>query len=94
MNKYEAMFIVKPDLPDAEKKTLFGQIGEAITKENGNVSAANVWSEKKKLYFPINKQHDGVYYLVNFTVAPAAIEKIRHTYKLNEDILRVLITRL
>jgi small subunit ribosomal protein S6 len=94
MNKYEAMFILKPDLPDAEKKTLFAQISDAITKESGTVSAANIWSEKKKLYFPINKQHDGVYYLVNFTVAPAAIEKIRHIYKLNEDILRVLITRL
>jgi small subunit ribosomal protein S6 len=94
MNKYEAMFIIKPDLPDAERKTLFAQISDTITKESGEVSAANVWSEKKKLYFPINKQHEGVYYLVNFTVAPAAIEKIRHTYKLNEDILRVLITRL
>ncbi|MFA5156963.1 MAG: 30S ribosomal protein S6 [Candidatus Omnitrophota bacterium] len=94
MNKYEAMFIVKPDLPDAEKKTLFGQISDAVTKSGGSVSAANIWSEKKKLYFPISKQHEGVYYLVNFSVTPDAIEKIRHTYKLNENILRVLITRV
>jgi len=94
MNKYEAMFIIKSDLADADKKNLSGQIGDAITKSGGSVSAANIWLDKKKLYFPIKKQHEGTYYLVNFTVAPAAIEKIRHTYALNENILRVLITKL
>lgn len=94
MNKYEAMFIVKPDLPDADKKTLFNQIAEAITKNNGSVSSANIWSEKKKLYFPIKKHQEGVYYLVNFTAPAAAVEKIRHAYTLNENVLRVLITRL
>ena len=94
MNKYETMMIIKPDLADADKKTLFGQISEAITNNNGNVSAANIWSEKRKLYFPINKHREGVYYLLNFTAPAEAIEKIRHTYKLNENILRVLIIRV
>jgi len=94
MNKYEAMFIIKPDLSDEGKKTLFAQIGDAITKNNGSVSASSVWVERKKLYFPINKYQEGTYYLVNFNSAPAAIQELRHAYRLNEDILRVLITRL
>jgi small subunit ribosomal protein S6 len=94
MNKYEAMFIIKPDSPDADKKALFSQIAEAITKNSGNLSAANIWSEKRKLYFSIKKHREGVYYLVNFTAPAEAIEKIRHVYKLNENILRVLITRV
>ena len=32
MNKYEAMFIVKPDLPEEERKNLFHQIDEIVTK--------------------------------------------------------------
>ncbi len=94
MNKYETMFIVKPDLADADRKALFTQISEAITKNNGSVSAANIWSEKRKLYFPMKKYREGVYYLLNFTAPPEAIEKIRHTYKLNDNILRILITKL
>ncbi len=94
MNKYETMFIVKPDLADADKKALFVQISEAITKNNGSVSTANIWSEKKRLYFPIKKHREGVYYLLNFTAPAEAIEKIRHTYTLNENILRVLIIKL
>lgn len=94
MNKYEAMFIIKPDLSDTEKKNLFNQINDAVIKSNGNVSSADIWSEKKKLYFPIKKYQEGVYYLVNFSVSPDMITKIRQAYKLNENILRVLITRL
>lgn len=94
MNKYEAMFIVKPDLPEEERKALFAQIHDAVTKNNGNITQGAVWSEKKKLFFPLKKQHEGVYYLLSFSLDPLAVTQIRHTYNLNENILRVLITKL
>lgn len=93
MNKYEAMLIVKPDLSDEGKKALFAQISDAVVKNKGDVSQAAVWSERKKLFFPIGKHHEGIYYLVNFTVDPAAVKEITRAYKLNENILRVLISR-
>lgn len=92
MNKYEAMFIVRPDLPEEEKKALFNQISDAVAKSKGTVEQAAVWAERKKLIFPLNKHVEGLYYLVNFSVAPTAIKDIRHAYRLNENILRVLIT--
>jgi small subunit ribosomal protein S6 len=94
MKKYEAMFIIKPDLSEDEKKALFTQIEDAVVKNNGKVLQANVWSERKKLYFPMKKQHEGIYYLVNFNVPPEAAVKIRQAYKLNEGILRFLITKI
>jgi small subunit ribosomal protein S6 len=94
MNKYEVMVIVKPDLPEEGKKTLLNQINDVITKNNGKVSQANIWAEKRKLYFPLNKFREGTYCLVNFTAAAAAIKEIGHAYKLNEDILRVLFTKI
>lgn len=94
MNKYEAMFIIKPDLTEEERTTLFNQIGESVSKNKGKISQAAVWAEKKKLYFTIKKSHEGLYYLMNFELPPLAIQDIRHIYNLNENILRVLITRL
>lgn len=94
MNKYETMFIVKPDLSEEEKKTLFTQISDVVTKHNGVVSSAAIWAEKKKLFFPLKKYREGIYYLVNFDAAPLSIKDIRHAYILNEFILRVLISRL
>lgn len=93
MNKYEAMIIVKPDLSEEERKVLFSQINDAIAKNEGKVSQASVWLEKRKLYFPLKKYRDGLYYLINFSVEPGTITEIRQTYRLNENILRALITR-
>ncbi len=93
MKKYEAMFIVKPDLSEEERKGLFAQINDSITKNNGNITNASIWAEKRKLFFTIKKSREGLYYLVNFTVSPDAVAKIKHNYALNENILRVLVTK-
>jgi len=94
MNKYEAMIIVKPDLSDEDKKTLFKQIDEAVIKNNGQVNQSGVWAERRKLYFPIKKFMEGIYYLVAFNAPQAAIKEVRNIYRLNENILRVLFTRM
>ena len=93
MNKYEAMFIIKPELTEEDRKTLFGQIQEAVAKNNGQITNAAIWSEKRKLIFPLMKQQEGVYYLVNFSAPSEAITKLKYIFKLNEQILRVLILR-
>ncbi len=91
---YEGMFIVKPDLAEEERKTLFGQITELITRHKGEIAAADVWSEKRRLCFPIKKQHDGVYYLVRMKIPPEAVSSLQKLYRLNEQILRVMFTRV
>lgn len=92
MNTYEAMFIVKPDLSEEEKKALFAQIAEVVQKNNGKVSSAGVWAEKRLLAYPIKKQKEGIYYLMGFSLPSDAIGQIHYAFKLNEQILRVLIT--
>lgn len=92
--RYEAMFILKPDLSEDQRRTLFEQLNDVLLKHNGNVLSANIWSDKRKLYFPIKKYQEGMYYLVNFNLAGISIKDISHAYKLNENILRVLITKI
>ena len=94
MNKYEAMVIVKPGLPEEEKKVTFNQIQDAITKNNGKVQEVSVWAEKRKLFFPIKKHLEGLYYLVSFSLPPQAVKEINRSFKLNENILRILVTRV
>jgi small subunit ribosomal protein S6 len=94
MNSYEVMFIVKPDLSEEERKTLFGQLGDMVTKNAGTITNSLVWSERRKLYFKLGKYHEGVYYLLNFSLDPQAIKELRQLYKLNENVLRTLFTRV
>lgn len=94
MNKYEAMFVIKPDLAEEAKKNLFNQISEVMQKHSGKISTANIWAEKRKLTFKMKKYLEGSYYLVNFSADPKDIAEMRHLYNLNENILRVLITNI
>jgi len=94
MNKYEAMFVVRPDMSEEEAKTLYAALKDAVTKNGGTVASADVWSERRRLAFTIKKQLEGVYYLIKFSAPSDAVTKLKYTYGLNESVLRVLITRL
>lgn len=94
MTDYEAMFIVRPDLNEDGKKELYAQLSDTVVKNQGEILSSGVWSEKRKLSFPIKKAQEGIYYLVTFKIAPSAILKLKQTFRLNEDIIRMLITKI
>lgn len=93
MNKYEAMFIIKPELTEDERKALFAQIAEYVAKNGGKIVSADVWSERRKLTFPIKKHDEGVYYLARFELPGDGMTKLKYAISLNESILRVMILR-
>lgn len=94
MNKYEAMVIIKPDLSEADRKALLNQINDVIAKHNGNITQSAIWSEKRKLCFPIKRYHEAVYYLVSFNSKGEGNTDIMRSCGINENILRTLITRV
>ena len=94
MNNYEAMFLIDAKLDEKAANTIFEQIKEAITKNKGNITSSRIWLEKHRLCFPIKKHQEAVYYIVNFNLQSDSIDKIKQDYRLNENILRVLITRI
>ena len=94
MRKYEGAFILKPALKEEEINSVAKHIAEPIIKNKGTVSLSEVWLGKKKLAFPIRKYREGIYYRVNFAIEPKAIEALKQSYRLNEDILRLLISNL
>jgi small subunit ribosomal protein S6 len=91
MNKYEAMFITRPELSEDDRKALLGQIKEVAVKNGCDVAALDLWSDRRKMTFTIKKQQEGLYFLMNFNAPPQAIDKLKYAFKLNEQILRVLI---
>ena len=94
MAKYEALFMVRPDMAENDTKALVQHITDAVTKNGGEVASAAQWAERRKLYFPVKKFREAVYYLVEFTMDSTAVHKIQAQYRLNEDILRSMIIRL
>ncbi|MFC1658472.1 30S ribosomal protein S6 [Candidatus Omnitrophota bacterium] len=92
MNTYEGLFLIDAKLDEKSTSAIFEQIKEAITKNEGEILSARVWAEQKKLFFSIKKRQEATYYLVDFKLKPALVDKIKQVYRLNENILRAQIT--
>ena len=90
MNKYEMVYIVDAHAPQGTKDEISKQVGEAATKTSVKVVNAQVWLERHKMSFPINKVIEGTYYLLNIEAPTASVNKMQGLLKLNEQVLRFL----
>ena len=91
MKKYEGMFIVKPDMNKEELDNTVKAIENTIVKHEGRVERCQKWAERR-LSYSIKKYTEGKYYLCDFEAEPKSISGLKNDYRLNENILRVLIT--
>lgn len=94
IQKYECMLIVDAKLSSEEKDGVVKSIAEMIGKNEGKVINSQVWQEKQKLTFEISKCKEGTFYLIKFEGPGTLVEAIRTPMKLNEKILRSLITKI
>lgn len=94
MNKYELVVIVDAQKAQPEKDEIYKQLTDSIVKGGGKVTAAQVWLERQKFVFNIKKKSEGTYYLVNFESITTSLPKIKEFLRLNEHILRYLLTSL
>ncbi|MFA5388712.1 MAG: 30S ribosomal protein S6 [Candidatus Omnitrophota bacterium] len=93
MKKYEAMFILKPELDKAGADKILGHMQELIAKHKGTITETKEMG-KNRLAYPLKKNKEGLYYLINFSIVPDAISAIKQNLMLNESILRLLVVEL
>jgi len=93
MKQYEAVFILKPELDKAGIDKILGHIQELIAKHKGTVSETKELG-KNKLAYPVKKSKEGIYYRINFSIAPDAIDTIKKNLVLNEFILRIMVVEI
>ena len=92
MNKYEMMFIVKSQGEEKDVKGVVTAV-EKILKDNKAKIIESKDLGLKKLAYPIKKEINGYYELINFEVANDAIVEIKRKISINESILRHLIVK-
>ena len=92
MNNYEGIFIIKHELSEEDVKKVFASVSESVIKSGGAVKKEENWG-KRQLIYPIKKAKEGYYYKLDFTAPSQAITILEGIYKLNPEILRVMITK-
>ncbi len=92
MNKYEIMFIVKATMESADVKKSAETYKNLIETLKGKVVEAKELGEKK-LAYPIKKELNGYYYVMQVEADKEAIQEFDRKIRLDETILRHLIIR-
>lgn len=92
MNKYEAMYIVTPEMEDEAIKGVIEKFSGIITANGGEIEKTYEWG-RKKLAYPIDYKTEGYYVLVNFAAAPELPRELERNFRNDESILRYMVVR-
>lgn len=91
MRKYELICIFQPDLDETAFKGAVERVQSWITESGGSVDKADVWG-RRKLAYPIRKQTEGQYVLMNVTLDPKSTGELERNIRFLEAVLRHMLT--
>lgn len=91
MRNYEIMFIIDPKHEDISQ--ISERIKGYVTENKGNIKNEENMG-LRKLEYKVKNKEKGRYYLLQFEATPESINEIEREIKIDEDIIRYLITVL
>ena len=92
MNKYEIMFILKSNEEEAIKNEV-SELKSIITDMKGVITDEKEMGNRK-LAYPINKEANGYYYVINCDANSETIAEFDRKARINENVIRHMIIRL
>ncbi len=93
MRLYEVAVIVHPEVDEDGVTALTEKVQGWIASAGGTVDKTERLG-KKRLAYEIRKQNDGSYVLIQASMNPSAPIMVERNLRLNEQILRFMITRI
>lgn len=91
MRSYEVMLAINPQLEGEELDSLLDKLKKLITQEKGKIIKANKWG-KRKLAYEIKDFTEAIYVVLNFDVDAKIIPEFERVVKLEERVIRHLLT--
>jgi small subunit ribosomal protein S6 len=88
--KYECVFILRADLPEAEMESRVAQIGTIVSRHEGEMTHQDHWGVRK-LAYEIDDETKGDYMLLRFTSAGTSVAEIEKYLRLDDKVLRHLV---
>ena len=92
MNKYDIMFIVKPDLEETAIKNEAESLKKVLTNLEAKIVEEKAMGQRE-LAYEIKKYKNGYYFLFVVEGSHEAIKEFDRLAGINENILRHLIIR-
>lgn len=90
-NLYETVIVTSAKLGEEGSAALVERF-KGLIAEHGTVQSVDDWGKRRYAY-PIEKQTEGYYTLINFESGPEFIAELDRRYKITDGIMRTLIVK-
>ena len=90
-NNYESIIIINSSLEDAQIKDTVTKVTNLIN-EHGKIESTEEWG-KKRLAYPIQKQNEGYYVLINFSSNPEFIDELERVYNITDEVIKHIVVK-
>ena len=90
MREYEMVFIVRSDLDENALNELVEKVKGWISEPGGQVTKVDLWG-KRRLAYPIRKQIEGHYVLMNMKMSPQIGRELERNLRFLDPVIRYLI---
>jgi small subunit ribosomal protein S6 len=87
MRPYELIVIIHPGLDEAAVNQALEKIKGWVTAADGTIENVDAWG-KRRLAYAIQKQTEGLYYLLNVQMNPAANADLERNLRILEPVMR------
>jgi small subunit ribosomal protein S6 len=92
MRNYEVAFIAHPELDEASLNALVEKAKGWVSAAGGQVMQVDLWG-RRRLAYPIRKQREGQYVLMQTQITAVAIHDVERNLRLTEQVMRFQIIR-
>jgi small subunit ribosomal protein S6 len=94
MNRtYEIMFIVRPDVEEAELDKLIEGFSTNVTNGGGEIKSVEKMG-RRRLAYTVRKFNDGFYVLLNVAAAGSLITEIERRLRVSEQVIKFITVRM
>ncbi len=93
MRTYEAMVIVDARLDEGGIQKAVDRALGVVTDNGGTVASVDRWGVRRFAY-EIDHQHEGYYFVAPFRASEEAIEPLKRSIQISDELIRGKIVRL
>ncbi|MDR5684380.1 MAG: 30S ribosomal protein S6 [Armatimonadota bacterium] len=87
---YEIVFILRPDLDDAQVQAATERVAARIAERGGEVQSIEPWG-KRRLAYAIAKHREGYYVFIRFSLEPQNVQDLKQAVSMSEEVIRFLL---
>lgn len=94
MRAYELMIIVGGRVEESAAHSWLRTVAKSVEDVGGTIHGSPDWWGKRRLAYPIDKQHEGYYAVFNILAPAGALDEVERSLRLADDVLRHKVIRL